>query len=168
MTFPFRPHQANHLYFGKSATTEACAFPAANGTLDCHIWQPDAGRRASALGLAGRFVQGWLERHDALGMEWTTMPDTPRASTRGFVYFLQDEDGFVKIGHAQDVKARVAVLQTASRQTLRLLGAMPGGRREEAALHRRFAPTRARGEWFAPTPTLLVFAAKHDVQGSRA
>jgi hypothetical protein len=34
---------------------------------------------------------------------------------------------------------------------------MPGGRRAERELHRRFEAHRLRGEWFAPVPELLAF-----------
>lgn len=74
------------------------------------------------------------------------------------VYFIQaGESGLIKIGKADDPTARLATMQTGSADRLVLLTTMSGGRREEHALHRRFAHLRRSGEWFEPAADLLSF-----------
>lgn len=75
------------------------------------------------------------------------------------VYFVRAEvTGLVKIGFTQgDPAARMADLQVGSPVRLTLLGAVPGDRSDEQALHRRFAHARSHGEWFYPCPDLLSY-----------
>lgn len=80
------------------------------------------------------------------------------ANVESFVYFVRAGTvGLIKIGHAKDVGARVVGLQTGSQDVLRLVAVVPGGRREERSLHRRFIGLRHHGEWFEPREELLVF-----------
>jgi hypothetical protein len=73
------------------------------------------------------------------------------------VYFVRaGPDGPVKIGLARDVARRLKTLQTASPVPLLLLGVVPGDAKVERQLHRRFAGSRLRGEWFTPSPELLA------------
>lgn len=68
----------------------------------------------------------------------------------GWVYFIGE--GFmrpVKIGWAADPERRLCGLQIASPADLSLLAQQAGTIVDERALHRRFATTRLRGEWFA-------------------
>ncbi len=75
-----------------------------------------------------------------------------------FVYFIQmGDDGPIKIGWALDVKKRLLDLQCGSPFELRLLLSRPGCDVEEGLLHRRFARSRLRGEWFRPSPEVLAF-----------
>lgn len=73
------------------------------------------------------------------------------------IYFLQSDppSGPVKIGYtrrrAQD---RVAEGQTFSSTPVRVLVETLGSRADEARLHRVFASSRVRGEWFLWTPEL--------------
>jgi hypothetical protein len=93
-------------------------------------------------------------------LQWSTEERTPHVVTTvssTVVYFIADEDGYVKIGTAWSAASRLRDLQTASRQQLRILATMQGGHAEEAALHRRFASARLRGEWFQPVGELLQF-----------
>ena len=75
------------------------------------------------------------------------------------IYFVQAGDGHIKIGFAKDVPSRLAELQTAHVVPLTLLAHVVGDRLQEAALHRRFAAGRVRGEWFRSSPELLAFIA---------
>jgi hypothetical protein len=75
----------------------------------------------------------------------------------GFVYFVQADDGPIKIGYSRNVRARLAALQVNTHLSLRLLGSMPGGEILEAQLHARFSEDRIRGEWFAASTDLLGF-----------
>lgn len=64
-----------------------------------------------------------------------------------FIYFIR-ADNAVKIGIARDPKDRLATLQTAQPGRLHLMAVMPGGRRKEQALHRKFRHRAVDGEWF--------------------
>ena len=65
----------------------------------------------------------------------------------GFVYFMSDGEA-IKIGKANDIKARLSGLQTSTHRPISVLGAVAGGYRKERLLHRMFADRRLRGEWF--------------------
>lgn len=79
------------------------------------------------------------------------------ASLSGHVYFIQDEDGYIKIGFAVSVADRIKTLQTGSRQELRILATMAGTPKDERKLHRRFRTDHVRGEWFYPSDDLCDF-----------
>lgn len=86
--------------------------------------------------------------------------DRAEPTTASRVYFVQAADGGpVKIGRSADPLARVASLQTANPDHLRILATMPGGSAVERALHRTFEAHRVRpdGEWFHPAPEVLAF-----------
>ncbi len=75
-----------------------------------------------------------------------------------YVYFIQvGTGGPIKIGFSQDPTQRLASIQHHHPTELRLLAIMSGGLAEELELHRRFAPHRLRGEWFAPAHELVAF-----------
>src|SRR5579864_9290218 len=74
------------------------------------------------------------------------------------IYFLQAGDA-VKIGFSDSPETairRLTGFQTGNSERLVLLGVTEGDRKAEAALHRRFAPFRVRGEWFRADPALLT------------
>jgi hypothetical protein len=77
------------------------------------------------------------------------------------VYFMRvrrDHDPRIKIGYAEDVKARAASVEYEIGERVEILGVMPGMKAEETALHRRFASTRIdRTEFFRPSPELTDF-----------
>lgn len=73
-----------------------------------------------------------------------------------WVYFVQGVDGGrIKIGVAAHPRDRLAQLQSMSPVDLRILAITHGGYAREAELHKRFAESRAHGEWFEPTSDLL-------------
>lgn len=73
------------------------------------------------------------------------------------IYFIQSTSGgLIKIGLTDSVARRMSQLRSGRSDDLALLATMPGGRAEERKLHRQFATSRHRGEWFAPTPELLA------------
>jgi hypothetical protein len=79
-----------------------------------------------------------------------------RADLNGsMVYFLQRQDGLIKIGRSVNVQKRIVALEC-SAGPLVLLASIPGGVRVEAKLHERFEEARKFGEWFQPTPGLLA------------
>jgi Meiotically up-regulated gene 113 len=75
------------------------------------------------------------------------------------VYFLQaGHDGPIKIGWSADVRSRMSMLQTGQPHELRLLLLLEGGdQKTEKVMHRRFAASHLRGEWFRPSTDLLAF-----------
>ncbi len=67
----------------------------------------------------------------------------------GFVYCIgRDVAGAVKIGWSRDPEQRLAQLQTASPDTLRILAILPGSKNVEHGLHEVFGDCAIRGEWF--------------------
>lgn len=75
----------------------------------------------------------------------------PVMEREGLIYFVQaGPGGPIKIGWTQNWDGRVANLQTANPERLELVGTLPGTRRDEARLHRRFAHLSTGGgeEWF--------------------
>ena len=73
------------------------------------------------------------------------------------IYFISDEDGYIKIGFARNVQSRLETLQTASRQELRVIATMPGSLSDEKSLHHKFSKDHVRGEWFRPSQELRQF-----------
>jgi hypothetical protein len=72
------------------------------------------------------------------------------------VYFIQSGDGGqIKVGTTDDLPYRLRLLQSGNPEELTVLATLPGGRREEAQLHRALLLHRRRGEWFVPAPELL-------------
>lgn len=73
-----------------------------------------------------------------------------------YVYFIGAVGGPIKIGCSASPRSRRNELQVGSAQSLLVLATVPGGEALERALHHRFADHRLNGEWFAPTPELLM------------
>jgi hypothetical protein len=78
-----------------------------------------------------------------------------------WVYFIRSgEAGLIKIGTATNLRSRLASLQTGSPESLFLLGKVEVTRTDALAseheLHNLFRRSRVRGEWFRPTPELLL------------
>ncbi len=71
-----------------------------------------------------------------------------RAPQQSFVYFIANEFGRVKIGHAVRPDQRLKELRTGAGSELRLLGTVPGGRDLEREWHEKFAAKRVSLEWF--------------------
>ncbi|AJR22503.1 MULTISPECIES: GIY-YIG nuclease family protein [unclassified Sphingobium] len=77
------------------------------------------------------------------------------------VYFIGEEDsGYcrIKIGVAKDIEKRRGNLQTGNPSAIRLLGWINTEEtfELERRLHRHFAATRVRGEWFALEPADIL------------
>jgi hypothetical protein len=107
---------------------------------DVESARDDLVRQGGDLALFDRVVEIWT-RENTVG-------------TR--VYFVQAGDGGpIKIGLTDDVRARMAQLQTGNPFKLKLLGFFIGSVHDERALHTRFARWRLEGEWFVVTPELL-------------
>lgn len=75
-----------------------------------------------------------------------------RQVVRNVVYFVEAKSvGLVKIGVADDPRARFRSLVTMSPVPLMLRALRPGDRQTESETHRRFAEERSHGEWFKIT-----------------
>lgn len=89
------------------------------------------------------------------------LPVTFRSAEYLYFIQLQNSDGFIKIGVANDVEKRVADIQGAVPYDVTILkvvqGAFGPGRSFglERIFHSKFAHLRVRGEWFRPEPELL-------------
>ena len=120
----------------------------------------------SAIGVAN--IPGFVAAHLSLMgvtaarfLKWSINPEwsegqrratstRERKEARGTVYFIQDEDGFIKIGFTTNLDQRLSSLRTAARQRLTLLATEEATAQRERDLHRRFAAHRVRREWFRP------------------
>ena len=77
------------------------------------------------------------------------------------VYFVQRRGAHIKIGYSTDVASRIVALER-EHGPLRVLAVIPGTRRVEKALHRRFWSARVGGEWFRPVAELRSFIQELD------
>lgn len=81
----------------------------------------------------------------------------PRGSAFTYVIQEEGENGFIKIGTANDPEARVLEFQTGNPRKLTILAMWSSTVCPERALQLFFQSARLRGEWFSPTPELLAF-----------
>lgn len=72
-----------------------------------------------------------------------------KVADKGFIYFIGEDDGPIKIGFSQRPRGRVANLSTASHRSLKLLALQAGDTDLEKEYHNRFSAHRIKGEWFA-------------------
>ena len=78
----------------------------------------------------------------------------------GYVYFIREQEGAVKIGHSRDAGKRLRMLQTANSSQLDIIGVVAGDRSLEAELHQRFSASHIRGEWFHYTREVAKFISE--------
>jgi hypothetical protein len=81
------------------------------------------------------------------------------------IYFVRCE-GFVKIGFTANAHERMGTLRTASPFPLVLLGWLPGNADLEAAIQRRLAIHRERGEWFRLHKQVAAFISECVARGN--
>lgn len=76
------------------------------------------------------------------------------------VYFIEcDQLNAIKIGTTKWIRLRLHDLQVGCPAALYVRGAVLGGPREEALIHRLFDDLSIRGEWFTAAPRLRQFIA---------
>lgn len=75
----------------------------------------------------------------------------------GWVYFIRGGN-FVKIGWSKKPDRRIEQLRTGCPFETKVVGRIPGTKKDESALHKAFAWAKARrkGEWFRAEPALLA------------
>jgi hypothetical protein len=80
------------------------------------------------------------------------------ASGPTIVYFVQADDGLVKIGTTKNMRNRLHGLVNGVDGTFNILAMTPGDWLTEQSLHSRFQAHWAHGEWFRPAPEILSLA----------
>lgn len=94
--------------------------------------------------------------------EWGLPPGTPSCVRKQpYVYFVQNEDRYIKIGFTRHIKSRLVRIQIDNCMRVKLIGKMKGGQELESTLHRKFKKYRKRGEWFNPGPELIEYIAEN-------
>lgn len=83
-----------------------------------------------------------------------------RPLKRPVVYFVQAENGLIKIGSTKYIASRFQSLCTGSPLALVLLATIKGDRAREFELHAKFAAHRQHGEWFLPHPEIVAEIAR--------
>lgn len=79
------------------------------------------------------------------------------------VYFIRDENGLVKIGHARDPWRRLQDLQVAAPSALSIIRVVQGGAKVEAWFHKKFASAHVRGEWFWFSESMLTLMPPDEI-----
>lgn len=77
-----------------------------------------------------------------------------------YIYLIEAENGWVKIGHAISVFDRASAVRTHSPLRTRLIAWWPGGGADERDLHEQFAGHRQHGEWFRPEGAFGAFVSE--------
>ncbi len=101
----------------------------------------------------------WLRYGDEQPTTWAATPPTETEKPdpkMGTVYFLR-VGGYVKIGWTSDLEKRMRQYMPDSQ----LLAVKPGTRKDENALHRKFAHLKTHGrEWFPLAPQITEEAER--------
>ena len=87
----------------------------------------------------------------------------PYMTKPSYIYFMQSEDFYIKIGCTRNIKSRIKAVQAHNPMKIKLIGKMKGGYDLEVKIHRRFKKHRTRGEWFEGSPELLEYIATHKI-----
>ena len=105
---------------------------------------------------------GSLNAHP--NFKWGLPPGAPSCVRKQpYVYFVQNEDGYIKIGFTRHIKSRLVRMQIDNCMKLKLIGKVKGGQELESKLHRKFKQYRKRGEWFGAVPELLEYISTHKI-----
>lgn len=105
--------------------------------------------------------QVWIDPEAA--KEWIAVRFNGRKTIafdrRAVVYFMQREDGSIKIGFSSDVIRRLHEIRRDNRSAVELLACFPGLKPDEVRLHARFAKHCIGDEWYSPADEILAFIA---------
>lgn len=80
------------------------------------------------------------------------------------IYFIQAENGLIKIGFSKNVTSRLSNMQVRSPLKLTLLSTIKGTVVMEKELHYKFSKFREHGEWFKPTQDIINFIANPNIE----
>jgi hypothetical protein len=65
------------------------------------------------------------------------------------IYFISNEEGYIKIGYTNNLKQRLQSLKTGSSSKIYLCGFINSGTyKMEQELHKKFRYLKKQGEWF--------------------
>lgn len=86
-----------------------------------------------------------------------TKPREPRGAVAGFVYFILNERGHVKIGAAKNPLKRLRTFQTANDGNLELVGFIETDDmyRTERRIQKTYRHARVRGEWYKAADVVI-------------
>lgn len=136
----------------------------------------DGKRYAEHIGVAHGTVKRWLSegmparRHHkyvwitpAEADAWIAERFKGRRSIafqrKGVVYFIEREDGAIKIGWSSDVMRRLQEIRKEYLSACQLIACYPGNKTDELRLHATFSDCRIAEEWFRPEEHLQAFIA---------
>jgi len=89
----------------------------------------------------------------------------------GYLYFIQAENGLIKIGISTSPAERALSLASNNSEKITVLGLIKASRFELGKLerehHERFKKERSHGEWFHPTEELLNVAKSNSIDELR-
>lgn len=92
------------------------------------------------------------------GKKMSTRSISNIISTEGIIYFIGDEHGRVKIGYTTGhAGQRLTGIQCHNADELTLLATEKGSQKREKELHRRFALSYIRGEWYWLHSDILAY-----------
>lgn len=80
----------------------------------------------------------------------------------GYVYVIDSDDGFTKVGWAVDPAKRRDDLQVANAHALSLRSCFSASQRVEREIHARLSALRVRGEWFRSCPRLYEVMRQYE------
>lgn len=80
-----------------------------------------------------------------------------RKEVVGFVYFATADGWPIKIGWTTNPTARLRSLRACCPVSIRFLTYIPGDKKMERQLHRRFSSLKFHGEWFSRGDELMAF-----------
>jgi hypothetical protein len=110
---------------------------------------------AERFGIMPDKADDLISKADNPHLHITPPPQKIKAKTL-CVYFIEGS-GLIKIGYTENLRIRLASLQTGSPVKLNLLASIPGDKLKETELHTRFAADRRHGEWFAFSAEIKAF-----------
>lgn len=74
-----------------------------------------------------------------------------------FIYFIQDNNGFIKIGVTKNIKKRFPQIKSNHFSAFYVLKIIYGTYNLESKLKKRFKKYQAKGEWFYPNEKILKY-----------
>lgn len=127
----------------------------ANETPQWELSKGAAFLRACDVGI---FSGAAVEVDEPVRREEPPEPDFSEYAGDSYVYFLQAKSlGHIKIGTTTNMQRRFSEIKTGCPDELVLLGITKGDANIERQIHEKFADSRVRGEWFAPSDDLASF-----------
>lgn len=108
-----------------------------------------------------RMLGGWIRPGVSFGANDFRRRGASAQPAQDYVYVIAGEHGLVKVGMSADPSARLANLQTASPDRLRMAFCAPAygnAYTVEQEAHRILAANRTSGEWFTVSSDMAVAA----------